>query len=110
MSTKIVGTSYTNISSKIKQLLISQNFWYQMGEKLQLDAYYKLVPEPTNPVDPNAIAVYIWIYDQKIWEKAGYLPKATAHTNTHQYINQNNIPGNVTVYKELNNYKFTIDI
>lgn len=111
MSTKIVGTSFTNISDKIRDSLMSQNYWYQMGPKLKLDAYYKLVPEPSNKYDPNAIAVYIWIYDKKVWEKAGYLPKDTAASHaTSQAITKNNISGSVTVYKEVPNYKFTIDI
>lgn len=110
MSTKIVGTSFTNISDKIRDSLMSQNYWYQMGPKLKLDAYYKLVPEPNNKYDPNAIAVYIWLHDKKVWEKAGYLPKDIASNTNSQTITKNNISGSVTVYKEVPNYKFTINI
>lgn len=107
---EIVGTSFTNITSKVKDALIDSQYWQTIRKNSQLQAYFKLVPEPSNPADPNAIAVYLWFNNDKRWEKTGYLPRGLPTEQTSQYITQQVIPGKVTVYKHLKNFKFVVNI
>lgn len=108
MSITVTGTSFTDITEKVKSSLISKSYWYQMGESFDVDAYYRLVPEPSNPFDKNAIRVDIWLPDTNTWQKAGYVPKKEHSKEISKLITKPKLLGQVSVYKSLDNYRFII--
>lgn len=108
MAITVTGTSYTNASQLIKSCLISQNYWAQMNDRFKVDAYYRLIPEPNNQYDKNAIRVEVWLIDQKRWAKIGYIPKETPRNQLSQLVNKSQIEGYVNIYKNLPNYSFVI--
>ena len=66
---KVVGTCYS--PSRQKALEAAYDYIYNYNRPV----FAKLVPEPENPTDRNAIAVYVMTDECKDFEKVGYIPK-----------------------------------
>jgi hypothetical protein len=64
---KVVGTCYSPARQKVLEEA------YDYFHTYNRPVFAKLVPEPENPVDKNAIAVYV--ATNEVFEKVGYIPK-----------------------------------
>ena len=66
---KVVGTCYS--PSRQKTLEAAYDYMHTYNRPV----FAKLVAEPENPTDKNAIAVYVMTDECKDFEKVGYIPK-----------------------------------
>lgn len=62
----------------MKKHLWIENFHYQNADRLSIGTTIELVPEPNNPYDANAIALYATLGFLRRKVQVGYLPKARA--------------------------------
>ena len=108
METKIVGTSFTNITQEVKHVLQQTGSWYDDRRQFDVAIRYKVTPEPSNPMDSNALRVDAWFPNKKQWVKVGYVPKNSIAEFKKQHPNAFTTIGTVTIYPYLDNFKFTI--
>lgn len=108
MATRIVGTSFTNITQEVKNVLQQTGSWHDDRRQFDVAIRYKITPEPSNPVDANALRVDAWFPNKKQWLKVGYVSKDSIDEFKKQHPNAFTTIGKVTVYPYLDNFKFTI--
>lgn len=101
---KIAGTSFTNATKLIKDVLTKDNIAFEDGLAIGID--YRLVPEPTNQFDPNAIAVEMSVPDRLPWTRIGYVPKNTPQAQLKEKLALPGFVGLIKPFKSLDNWSF----
>ncbi len=104
---KIVGVTYhENDPAKMDLNLIEQD-----GRKRVYEAPYTLRPEPENPYDPNAVAVWTTLKDGSD-HQVGYLSKE--FVAAHPMLNGQTVQGNVVDWSnghfKMVSYQLALDI
>ena len=74
---EVVGTKYTNAKSILRKIVRNNGEIWDVGGWQEHKINIQLIPDPKNPYDPNAIAVYPQ-YSQEKEERIGYIPKEIA--------------------------------
>lgn len=103
---KVTGTSYANASLNIKHILVRSGYWDMLLPKDVLHTKFKIQAEPDNKVDPNALMVLCHNPLTKSWFKIGYI--AADMTKSLKKYDHSTQKGEINIYKDLSNYKFSI--
>jgi hypothetical protein len=105
---KVVGTSFTDATAIFKDIFKKQNLKYQDGKPIMLQ--FRLIFEPENTYDKNAVRVEAAVPKHLAWTKIGYIPKGTNRNLIKEQLTKPLFIGFVVPYQRLSNWHFYFDV